>query len=155
MPRPPTSPTVAAPRTGPRERIVAAARRQFLAHGIRSVTMEELAGDLGMSKKTLYAHFPGKAELVQAILVEKISELEGEVSRIADDSADDFGAGLERLRGPGLGGRLRLLRGRGRRGRGLRRRGSVGLRLGRRTAPALPARGGGLLRRFPGHGESI
>jgi len=100
MPRPPLSPTAAdaaAGRTGPRERIVAAGRRWFLAHGIRSVTMDDLAGELGMSKKTLYAHFPGKAELVEAILLEKFRALEEEVSEIADDAGADFGAGLERL----------------------------------------------------------
>jgi len=92
---PPPSPTAAD--AGPRHRIVAAARRQFLAHGIRSVTMGELAAELGMSKKTLYAHFPGKSELVESILLAKFAELEEEVSRIADDSDTDFGAGLERL----------------------------------------------------------
>ena len=42
-------------------RIVAAARRYFLAHGFRGVTMDDLAAELGMSKKTLYAHFSSKA----------------------------------------------------------------------------------------------
>ncbi|HBH79164.1 MAG TPA: TetR family transcriptional regulator, partial [Nitrospira sp.] len=37
-------------------RVVAVARRQFLAHGFRSVSMDDLAAELGMSKKTLYAY---------------------------------------------------------------------------------------------------
>ena len=39
-------------------RIVAGARRYFFAHGFRGVTMDDLAAELAMSKKTLYAHFP-------------------------------------------------------------------------------------------------
>ncbi|MGN6719163.1 MAG: helix-turn-helix domain-containing protein, partial [Candidatus Binatia bacterium] len=46
------------------ERIVSAARAHFFAHGFRSVTMDDLAAELGMSKKTLYAQFPSKTELL-------------------------------------------------------------------------------------------
>ncbi|HKA32612.1 MAG TPA: helix-turn-helix domain-containing protein, partial [Candidatus Binatia bacterium] len=45
-------------------RIVAAARRHFLAHGFRHVTMDDLAAELGASKKTLYASFPSKEALI-------------------------------------------------------------------------------------------
>src|ERR1041384_4810709 len=47
-------------RNAHRQRIVAAARAHFFSHGFRSVTMDDLAAELGISKKTLYAHFPGK-----------------------------------------------------------------------------------------------
>ena len=52
--------THAQPPTGltARQRIVAGARRHFFAHGFRGVTVDDLAAELGMSKKTLYAHFP-------------------------------------------------------------------------------------------------
>src|SRR5262245_50561362 len=83
--------TAAAPR------IVAAARRHFFAHGFRGVTMDDLAEELGMSKKTLYAHFPSKTALLQAVLLEKFRDLEGEVARITDECAADFVAGLHRL----------------------------------------------------------
>ena len=43
-----------------RQRIVEAARAHFFSHGFRRVTMDDLAEELGISKKTLYAHFPGK-----------------------------------------------------------------------------------------------
>ncbi|PYK63066.1 MAG: hypothetical protein DME50_18215, partial [Verrucomicrobia bacterium] len=39
-----------------RQRIVEAARAHFFSHGFRSVTMDDLAEELGISKKTLYAH---------------------------------------------------------------------------------------------------
>ena len=51
-----------------RQRIVEAARAHFLSHGFRSVTMDDLATELGISKKTLYTHFPGKFDLLEAVL---------------------------------------------------------------------------------------
>jgi hypothetical protein len=33
----------------------------FFSHGFRSVTMDDLALELGISKKTLYAYFPGSS----------------------------------------------------------------------------------------------
>jgi len=40
----------------------------FLRHGIKSVTMDDLARELGMSKKTIYNHFKDKDELVKSIV---------------------------------------------------------------------------------------
>src|SRR6188472_3074551 len=57
-------------------RIVSEARRHFMAHGFRGVTMDDLAAELGMSKKTLYAHFRSKPELVQAVILAKAAEVE-------------------------------------------------------------------------------
>ena len=38
----------------------------FLTLGFKSVTMDDIAQELGMSKKTIYAHYPTKLKLVQA-----------------------------------------------------------------------------------------
>lgn len=80
-----------------RQKIVAAARRDFFAHGFRAVTMDELAKELGMSKKTLYAHFPSKTSLLEAMLLDKFHDLEGEADRITTECKDDFVTGLKRL----------------------------------------------------------
>lgn len=80
-----------------RQRIVAAARQHFFAHGFRSVTMDDLAEELGMSKKTLYAHFPSKAALVEAMLLDKFRDLEAEIARITSECSSDFLTGLHRL----------------------------------------------------------
>lgn len=53
------------PTTG---RILRAAREQLFTHGYHALTMDGLARELGMSKKTLYAHFAGKEEIVIAII---------------------------------------------------------------------------------------
>lgn len=54
-----------------RERIVAAARRHFFAFGFARFTMDELAVELGMSKKTLYQHFRSKGALVDELITRK------------------------------------------------------------------------------------
>lgn len=70
------------PSHSPAARVISTARRQFFTHGFRAVSMDDLAAELGMSKKTLYAHFPSKAGLVQAIMQEKFGEVEADLSRL-------------------------------------------------------------------------
>lgn len=67
-------------------RITAAARRQFTALGYSRTTMDDLAGELGMSKKTLYAYFPGKELIVSAIMDSKIREVRTGMHAIAEDA---------------------------------------------------------------------
>ena len=50
------------------EVIVDAASRLFLAPGLGRVSMDDLARELGMSKKTIYRHFPDKRSLMTAVL---------------------------------------------------------------------------------------
>ncbi len=47
-----------------RERILAGVDRLFYAQGIKSVGVDAIAAELGISKKTLYRHFPSKDDLV-------------------------------------------------------------------------------------------
>jgi len=82
---------------GVRRRIIVTARRHFFTHGFRGVTMDDLAQELGMSKKTLYAHFTSKNALLEAILAEKFSEAEAELASIAAECPADFVTGLHRL----------------------------------------------------------
>src|SRR5262249_25167414 len=97
MKRAPGKAQAPAGQAGAGRRIVEAARRDFFAHGFRGVTMDDLAAALGMSKKTLYAHFPSKKAVLEAMLVEKFRDLETEVARITAESSTDFATGLERL----------------------------------------------------------
>lgn len=54
----------------PRERILLESKALFKQRGVRSVTMDDIAGALGMSKKTLYTYFENKAEIVRAVAEE-------------------------------------------------------------------------------------
>jgi len=79
------------------ERIVAAARRIFFADGFRRVTMDDLARELGMSKKTLYEHFSSKTALVEAAILHKFRAIDAELERITSASSSYFPARLHRL----------------------------------------------------------
>ena len=50
------------------ERVLAIARRRFLAEGYSETSLETIARDSGIAKKTLYHHFGSKAGLFAAIL---------------------------------------------------------------------------------------
>src|SRR5262245_32749271 len=80
-----------------RQRIVRAAREHFLAHGFRGVTMDDLAEGLGMSKKTIYAQFPSKSALLEAVLLDKFRTAEEDLEAIASECSGDFPAALHRL----------------------------------------------------------
>lgn len=79
------------------QRIVTAARRHFYAHGFRSVTMDDLAEELGMSKKTLYACFPSKAALLEAVLLDKFRTIDADLDRITSQCSTDVLAGLHQF----------------------------------------------------------
>jgi TetR/AcrR family transcriptional regulator, cholesterol catabolism regulator len=56
----------------PKERIQAKTHELFMKYGIRSVSMDDIAEQLGMSKKTLYQFFADKDELVDAVLADEV-----------------------------------------------------------------------------------
>ncbi len=78
-------------------RVVAVARRQFLVHGFRSVSMDDLAAELGMSKKTLYVSFPSKAALIEAVLKDKFREVEADLGQLARGQTDDVEMALHQF----------------------------------------------------------
>ena len=80
-----------------RRRIVDAARTHFFSHGFRSVTMDDLAEELGISKKTLYAYFPGKFDVLEAVLADKLRGVEVTLREVTRAHPDDFPATLRKL----------------------------------------------------------
>ncbi len=83
--------------TSGRQQIVDAARAHFFSHGFRSVTMDDLADELGISKKTLYAHFPGKIDLLEAVLDDKFQGVETMLKEVTHAQPHDFPATLREL----------------------------------------------------------
>jgi AcrR family transcriptional regulator len=51
-----------------KERILETADRLFYLRGIRAVGVDTIAAEIGISKRTLYNHFPSKDELIAAYL---------------------------------------------------------------------------------------
>ena len=49
---------------GIREKIISESIELFMSYGLRSVTMDDIAKHLGISKKTIYQHFKDKEEII-------------------------------------------------------------------------------------------
>ncbi len=49
-----------------KEKIIQKANDMFLSLGFKSITMDDLASEMGISKKTIYTHFQNKTKLVEA-----------------------------------------------------------------------------------------
>ncbi len=59
-----------------KERIKLQATDLFMKYGVRSVSMDDIANQLGMSKKTIYQYYADKDELVEAVIVNEINHNE-------------------------------------------------------------------------------
>jgi AcrR family transcriptional regulator len=70
------------------DRIIEGARELFFRHGMKSVTMDDLAGHLGISKKTLYQYYNDKDALVFDITTREIRLHAAAVAEIRKQSAD-------------------------------------------------------------------
>ena len=70
------------------ERIIQGGEELFLKAGVRSVTMDDIARNLGMSKKTIYQFFKDKNELVMALVKKKLQEDENQMSEIIRKSGN-------------------------------------------------------------------
>ena len=72
----------------PKARIITHASAIFLRHGIKSVSMDDIAADLAMSKKTLYKTFTNKDEIVLGVVTTHLTQAQGECTRVASTAAD-------------------------------------------------------------------
>jgi AcrR family transcriptional regulator len=80
------------------ELIVAAAGRLFFAPGFARVNMDDLARELGMSKKTIYRHFPDKQSLLTAVLDRQFAAVERTLVAAAEDAEGlPFGVRAQRF----------------------------------------------------------
>jgi len=61
-----------------KERILNKTAELFMRYGIRSVTMDEIASQLGISKKTIYQFFTDKDDMVAAVIDQEIAKNEME-----------------------------------------------------------------------------
>jgi len=77
-------------------RIVRLARAHFFMHGYSQCTMDELAAELGMSKKTLYVHFASKEALMRAVIEDLSREIRASADELFTNRQLNF---AEKLRG--------------------------------------------------------
>ena len=81
-----------------RDAIVACAWELYLAHGVAAVAMETVAAEAGVSKVTVYKHFPDKAALLEAGVLAEMERIEAAQQVRSSADGDEPGQGLaERL----------------------------------------------------------
>jgi len=67
-----------------KERILNSIEDKFMSQGFAKVTMDEVAEDLGMSKKTIYKFFPSKEEIMLGIVRMNMRRIEKQVTTIVE-----------------------------------------------------------------------
>ena len=71
-----------------KERILLGAEELFFKYGIKSITMDDIAKHLAMSKKTIYQFYKDKNELVEMLMAEKLKQDECEFQKIQTESSN-------------------------------------------------------------------
>ena len=69
------------PHEGRKKKILEAFRRRFAHFGQKKTSVDEVASELGMSKKTIYSLFPSKEKIFYSIVYEIASRKKGEIKR--------------------------------------------------------------------------
>lgn len=75
------------------DRIIESADKQIKKYGLRRFTVDDIAQDLGISKKTIYKHFSSKKEIIGAVVDRAIS-LE---RKITDEALSGLSDWFDRL----------------------------------------------------------
>ena len=80
-----------------RSQIIAAAKRCFAEHGFHQSRMREVIEEAGLSTGAVYNYFPGKAEIVKAIIEEEGHDIDFLIKRLR--RSEDPCTGLAELAG--------------------------------------------------------
>lgn len=65
-----------------KERIVKSALNLFWRYGIKSVTMDDIAKELGISKRTIYQHYPDKEAILAMAIKGELSSQKCEIEKL-------------------------------------------------------------------------
>jgi len=79
-----------------RRAILDRSRMVFFERGVSAPSMEEIASQQGISKKTLYRFFPNKDALLTAVLEDRISAIAQEATKLMESTSVPW---LERIGG--------------------------------------------------------
>jgi TetR/AcrR family transcriptional regulator, cholesterol catabolism regulator len=71
-----------------KDRILKGAEELFFKYGIKSITMDDIAKHLGISKKTIYQFYSDKNEVVETLMSSLTKTNECVFQKIANDSAN-------------------------------------------------------------------
>jgi len=76
------------PEIAERNRILEFSKKKFHSEGFYKTSMDELSKGLGISKKTIYKHFPSKDILVEQICTCTSEQITGTIDEIVDADKD-------------------------------------------------------------------
>ena len=71
-----------------KNKILNYAHQKFMKGGFYKVSMDELASDLGMSKKTIYKYFPSKERLVEEVSIRLRENVRSKIEDIIESDKD-------------------------------------------------------------------
>lgn len=73
-----------------KKRIINSTSKLFFERGFSKVSMDEIASGLGVSKKTLYQHFPSKEALLYQVVTDMMTENGDIIESIVNNHQMDF-----------------------------------------------------------------
>jgi AcrR family transcriptional regulator len=71
-----------------KEKIIRKSEELFLTLGFKSITMDDIANAMGISKKTIYTHFSNKTELVEVVTFSTLDEIYKGIDKINETSTN-------------------------------------------------------------------
>lgn len=71
-----------------KDRILKGAEELFFKYGIKSITMDDIAKHLGISKKTIYQFYSDKNEVVETLMTQRMNANECELQQITKKSSN-------------------------------------------------------------------
>lgn len=75
-----------------KDEVINAARDLFTKYGYKKVSMDEIAKEAGVTKKTIYMYFSSKEELLKYFIQEEITNMEEIVEEVEANNTDPFEA---------------------------------------------------------------
>lgn len=76
-----------------KDKLLKGAEELFLKYGVRSITMDDIARHLGISKKTIYQHFEDKDDIVATVVkqhMERQKEQFDQVTVVSKNAVDEM-----------------------------------------------------------------
>ena len=70
------------------EQILKAAKKLISKYGYKKVSMDEIAEEAGVTKKTVYSYFPSKEELLNALIRKELEKMKKELEAIEKEKGN-------------------------------------------------------------------
>lgn len=79
------------------DRILDTSKELFFRHGIKSITMDDIAHKLGMSKKTIYQYYADKNAILSSLMISELKSQIREMQEIRKNSENSIDEMLQSM----------------------------------------------------------